>query len=103
MAARPEYGEEVDLEECKEEVLESGRGPLPVWEDPGDSEFAEHQQAEEETHHPAFESNEAHHPGAVCDHCGAVIGPSEDVRRTVEGRWVHELCPGVGSKVPHVS
>jgi hypothetical protein len=39
------------------------------------------------------DDNEAHHPGVVCGHCGAVITAGQDVRRRADGQWVHELCP----------
>lgn len=93
MATRPEYGEELLIEEREEEIEESSRGPLPRWEDIGAAEVAEQGQAEEQAHHPGFESHEARRPGAVCDHCGAVIAEDEDARRTAGGRWVHEVCP----------
>jgi hypothetical protein len=37
--------------------------------------------------------NEAHAPGNVCERCGAVITPDQDVRRRADGQWVHEVCP----------
>lgn len=39
------------------------------------------------------DDNEAHAPGMVCVHCGAVITAGQDVRRRLDGQWVHELCP----------
>lgn len=94
MSTTPEYGEELLMEEREEEEREEvSRGPLPAFEDLGEAEVAELEQAEEETRHRAFENHEAHMPGAVCDHCGAVIGDRDDVRLTVNGRWVHEVCP----------
>jgi hypothetical protein len=39
------------------------------------------------------EDNEAHAPGEVCELCGAVITSGQDVRRRVDGTWVHEVCP----------
>jgi hypothetical protein len=41
------------------------------------------------------DDNEAHAPGTVCVHCGAVITAGQDVRRRADGQWVHELCPVV--------
>jgi hypothetical protein len=37
--------------------------------------------------------NEAHAPGRVCELCGAVITPGQDVRRRADGEWLHEVCP----------
>ena len=41
-----------------------------------------------------IESNELH-AGAdqVCAHCGQSIAAGADVRKTVSGDYVHELCP----------
>jgi hypothetical protein len=41
------------------------------------------------------DDNEAHAPGRVCVHCGAVITAGQDVRRRADRQWVHELCPVV--------
>ena len=41
------------------------------------------------------DDNEAHAPGMVCVHCGAVITAGQDVRRRADGQWVHEFCPVV--------
>ena len=55
--------------------------------------------AQEHTQQPIDEGglevddNEAHAPGMVCVHCGAVITAGQDVRRRLDGQWVHELCP----------
>ena len=55
--------------------------------------------AEEHAQVPGVEAgsevddNEAHAPGKVCVHCGAVITAGQDVRRRVDGQWVHEVCP----------
>ena len=37
--------------------------------------------------------HEAHAPGQVCEVCGQVIAPGQDVRRRADGRWMHEVCP----------
>ncbi len=95
MSITPEYGEELLMEDREDEEREDvARGSLPVFEDMAEAEVLEQERAEEETHHPALENHEAHMPGAVCDHCGAVIAEHDDVRLTVNGRWVHEVCPG---------
>lgn len=43
----------------------------------------------------SWDDNEAHAPGQVCGICGALIQPSQDVRRRLDGRWVHEICPPI--------
>jgi uncharacterized OB-fold protein len=40
-----------------------------------------------------WSDNEAHAPGMVCERCGAVITPGQDVRRRADGQWMHEVCP----------
>ena len=55
----------------------------------------EHAQANEGADGYEGDDNEAHHSGAVCGHCGAVITAGQDVRRRADGQWVHELCPVV--------
>jgi hypothetical protein len=49
-------------------------------------------------HHPDDEvarwgDHEAHAAGKVCERCGKVITPGQDVRRRADGEWVHEICP----------
>jgi hypothetical protein len=39
-------------------------------------------------------SNELHAAtGEVCERCGQPIAASADVRKTVKGGYVHEMCP----------
>lgn len=41
-----------------------------------------------------IESNELHAGvGTICSHCGQKIVAGEDVRKTVQGAYVHENCP----------
>ena len=40
-----------------------------------------------------LDDNEAHAPGRVCEVCGQVITPGQDVRRRADGEWMHEVCP----------
>jgi hypothetical protein len=40
-----------------------------------------------------LDDNEAHAPGQVCQRCGQVIKPGQDVRRRADGGWMHEVCP----------
>jgi len=39
-----------------------------------------------------IEGNELHASGRVCARCGKEIRPGEDVRRTADGSFQHELC-----------
>ncbi len=39
------------------------------------------------------DDNELHAPGEVCAKCGAEITPGQDVRRRLDGQWIHEICP----------
>jgi hypothetical protein len=55
----------------------------------------EHAQANDGTDGYAGDDNEAHHAGAVCGRCGAVVAAGQDVRRRADGQWVHEVCPVV--------
>ena len=41
-----------------------------------------------------IESNELHAAaGQTCTHCGKPIAAGADVRKTLKGGYVHELCP----------
>ena len=40
-----------------------------------------------------YDSNELHGVGQTCALCGAVIEPGQDVRRHLDGKWLHEACP----------
>jgi hypothetical protein len=42
---------------------------------------------------PLLGDHEAHAPGKVCERCGQVIEPGQDVRRRADGEWMHEVCP----------
>jgi hypothetical protein len=39
------------------------------------------------------DDNELHAAGEVCARCGAEITPGQDVRRRLDGQWIHEICP----------
>jgi hypothetical protein len=39
-----------------------------------------------------LETNELHAGGRICARCGQRISPEDDVRRTVSGRYQHEVC-----------
>jgi hypothetical protein len=36
----------------------------------------------------------------VCGRCGQVITAGQDARLRGDGRWVHEVCPGLGEAPP---
>jgi hypothetical protein len=40
-----------------------------------------------------YDDNELHAAGQTCARCGQVIEAGQDVRRRVDGQWVHEVCP----------
>jgi len=40
-----------------------------------------------------LDDNELHAQGVVCGHCGKGITAGQDVRRRLDGTWVHEECP----------
>ena len=40
-----------------------------------------------------FEVNELHAAGQTCVVCQKVIGPTDDVRRHLDGTFQHEICP----------
>jgi hypothetical protein len=41
----------------------------------------------------ALDGNAARAAGRCCGRCGQPIAPGQDVRRRVNGTWVHESCP----------
>jgi len=51
-------------------------------------------EVEHETYGEAdFEENELHATGQTCARCGRPIAPGDEVRRTANGGYQHELCP----------
>jgi hypothetical protein len=40
-----------------------------------------------------FEDNELHAAGKTCVVCNATIGPTDEVRRHLDGTFQHEVCP----------
>ena len=77
MTTPPDFGGS-EIEEGVMEDLGGPPGPHPV------------SGQDEET---GREDNELHAPGEVCARCGAAIAPGQDVRRRLDGRWIHEICP----------
>jgi len=53
----------------------------------------EHAIAHDDEDSSEWSDNEAHAPGMTCALCGALISPGQDVRRRLDGQWVHEVCP----------
>jgi hypothetical protein len=94
MSLTPEYGEG-EVVEGRENRLE-GRvveGDLPPGSRAASREMAERELAEQELLNLDAEANEAHAPGEVCERCGATIKANQDVRKVVDGHWIHEVCP----------
>jgi hypothetical protein len=56
-------------------------------------ELYEHEAEEQEVGRLGPEDNELHASGQVCARCGTVINATQDVRRLLDGGWVHEVCP----------
>ncbi|HUJ64792.1 MAG TPA: hypothetical protein VLX59_04590 [Acidimicrobiales bacterium] len=96
MAIVSEYGDErllSDREEQAEEREERYDGALPPWEDRVERQVEEHGRMERELLYLEPEANEARAPGEVCERCGSVMTASEDARLSVDGHWMHEVCP----------
>ena len=51
------------------------------------------EEGEHDEYNTVWGSNEAHAPGQLCARCGVLISPGQDVRRRLDGTWVHEICP----------
>jgi hypothetical protein len=79
MTVPPDYGG-LDFEEGAQEDLGA---PLDRHRDPLDQDQGGR----------AADDNEAQAPGQVCELCGSVITPGQDVRRRADGQWMHEVCP----------
>ena len=77
MTTPPDFGGR-EIEEGAMEDLGGPPGPHPV------------SGQDEET---GRDDNELHAPGEVCARCGAAIAPGQDVRRRLDGQWIHEICP----------
>jgi hypothetical protein len=80
MTTPPDFGGR----EIEEGLLEDLGGPGP-----------EHAVDYQDEAGPGFDDNEAHAAGEVCALCGAVITAGQDVRRRVDGEWVHDVCPAI--------
>jgi hypothetical protein len=92
MTVRPDFGSEYGDEERKRFEEEAPPGPGEADEE---REIHEHEREDEEVEFVDAESNEAHAAGQVCERCGQVITAVQDVRRRLDGQWVHDECPVV--------
>ena len=61
---------------------------------PGEQQAHNAGEAEEHFLNPDVDlkSNELHAGGRVCARCGQAFRPGDDVRRTVSGKYQHEVC-----------
>ena len=101
MTIRPESGPEYGQEQweppappptiLEEEQRELYEGERELYE--GERELYEHQAGVQQRDYPGLEDNELHAQGQVCKRCGAAITATEEARRLLDGRWVHEVCP----------
>jgi hypothetical protein len=92
MTVRPDFGSEYGDEERKRFEEEAPPGPGEADEE---REIYEHEREDEEVEFVDAESNEAHAAGQTCERCGQVITAVQDVRRRLDGQWVHDECPVV--------
>jgi hypothetical protein len=92
MAITPEYGEE-ELVDRREEAVERRSAPLRPDQDVLESQVHEEQRQARERVYLDPEENELHAAGQVCARCGAVMTANQDVRRLLDGRYQHEVCP----------
>jgi hypothetical protein len=95
----PEYGEE-GVMSTQEAVVQDEVGIVRQAPSEEEGELAEHVRAEREAVYLEAESNELHAPGKVCGICGQTIIAGQDVRRRVDGTWMHEVCPPRPSGTP---
>ena len=86
----PDYGQELWEKPAPEpEILEEEREELFE----GERELYEHEAGARQRDYPGLEDNELHAQGQVCKRCGTAITATEEARRLLDGRWVHEVCP----------
>jgi hypothetical protein len=93
MSLTPEYGEEeiLDLDEAALRRKSSAHSPGVDYV--GEQEVQERMLEDRELVGIDPEDNELHAAGQVCERCEQVITASQDVRRLVDGHFVHEVCP----------
>jgi hypothetical protein len=93
MSLTPEYGDE-ELLGGDEEGVQRTPTPLPVDDyDEGEREVQEEERRDRDRVRLEPEDNELRAPGQVCARCGQVITATQDVRRLLDGRYMHEVCP----------
>ncbi len=90
MTVRPDFGSEYGDEERKRFEEEAPPGPTEAEEE---REYRERRREDEEVEFLDPESNELHAVGQVCQRCGQTITAGQDVRRRLDGQWVHDECP----------
>ena len=93
MSLTPEYGEEqfLDLDEAERRRRSAARSP--EFDYVGEQEIQERRLEDTELVGLDPEDNELHAAGQVCERCEQVITASQDVRRLLDGHFVHEVCP----------
>jgi hypothetical protein len=97
MTLTPEYGDEERMRQQSEDLRHQSEGGLPQdREDSPEREIGERDREDRELAYLDPEDNEARAPGQVCARCGQVITAGQDVRLRGDGKWVHEVCPGLG-------
>jgi hypothetical protein len=92
MTVRPDFGPEYGDEERKRFDEEGSPEPQEAEEE---RELFDREREDEEVNILDPEDNEAHAVGLVCERCGQVITATQDVRRRLDGQWVHDECPVV--------
>jgi hypothetical protein len=88
----PEFGEEGEMS-TQEAVFQEEGGIVPAAPSEEEHELAEHNRGEREVVYLDAEENELRAPGEVCARCHQTITAGQDVRRRVDGTWMHEVCP----------
>jgi hypothetical protein len=93
MSITPEYGEEKLLGQDEAGVFPRP-GPGPEVDHLGEREIQERKLEERELLYLDPEENELRAPGQICERCGQIITATQDVRRLLDGHFIHEVCPG---------
>ena len=93
MSTTPEYGEEKVVSGRERRIEERSNRVLPPEDNEDEQEVGERAREDGELRTIEPEDNEARAPGQICERCGLLITASQDVRRLLDGRWVHEWCP----------
>jgi hypothetical protein len=100
MSLMPEFAEEERMSQHEERMKRESEGIRPQADlYVGESECTESIRSENEAANLEPGDNEAHAAGKVCERCGAVLTANQDVRRLIDGKWAHEVCPN--AQAPH--